>query len=479
MGTGYDPTKFVDGVDTGKIRMARRFVSAMRGTRDFDTTLLELAAALREAGRAEEAVRVLEFLYVRVTHFEEPVGDARTQLELEEPDEQARSLVELEQEARTRRELEEPDEEARSLLKFAAALKEAGQAAEADQVLELADILIDESLEPLHETVADAQESGDLPAQCFAFVVIAQKLRDFGRMPQADSAFKSAEELSDRISAIVRQEQYESAQLYSWVAGLYSLNKLYNLLRREGREAAADRLWERCNGFGRNMADAAIEAGFRDATQAREDQDPYREGKATAMLARALHEAGRNRESAFCAAEALRLGYRYGTYNEISGLYFKWSSTDKPGSTDPAAYGYNDPAVYGHDDGDKPYGPITGPPGPEVIGEVIAGYLAIKALGPFLQAFATKLGEQLGEATGRAISRLRLRRRPHTRDQVEIEAGTKTIVVLPDLFTDKEREAFIDIDVTDPDIRGKTLHWDGNKGKFLPEREPGSDPGQS
>ena len=475
MGTGYDPTQFVDGVDTGKIRMARRFVGAMRGTRDFDRTLLELAGSLREAGRAEEAVKVLEFLFVRVTHFEAPDEEGRSQLEIEEPDEEARVQVEIEQEARIQREREEPDEEARVLLEFEAVLREAGRAEKADLVMEFADGLIEEAVELLHEDVAYAQESGDLPAQCFAFIALAQKLRYVDRMPQAESAFKSAEEISDRISVIVRQGQYEPAQLDSWIAGLYSLNELYRLLRREGREEAAERLRERCNGYGRNMADAAMEIGFREAAQSQEDQDPRREGKAMAMLARALHEAGREHESAFCAAEARRLGYGYRTYNEISGQYFNWSSTAKPGSTDPAAYGYNNPAAYGHDDDDKPYGPITGPPGPEVIGEVIAGYLAIKAVGPFLQAFATKLGEQLGEATGNAISRLRLRRRPHTRDQIEVEVGTKTIVVLPDPFTDNEREAFIDIDVTDPHIRGKTLHWDGNKGKFLPEEESGSD----
>ena len=54
------------------------------------------------------------------------------------------------------------------------------------------------------------------------------------------------------------------------------------------------------------MADTAIEICFEGAARAQEDQDPHREGKAMAMLARALHEVGRNRESSFCAAEASR-----------------------------------------------------------------------------------------------------------------------------------------------------------------------------
>jgi hypothetical protein len=62
MGIDYDPTRIIAGVDTGKIRMARRYVRAMRGTPGIDyasevQTLLELAEALEEGGQAEEAAR--------------------------------------------------------------------------------------------------------------------------------------------------------------------------------------------------------------------------------------------------------------------------------------------------------------------------------------------------------------------------------------------------------------------------------------
>jgi hypothetical protein len=370
---------------------------------------------------------------------------------------------------------------ARRLLELAEALEEDGRAEEAVKVRALADPVIDDTLAPFNQTVLDTRQSGDLPAQCLAFIALAQALANFGRQLQADSAFKSAEGLSDRISVVVRQEQHEPAELYSWVAGLYSLNFLHERLLYSGRKEAAERFRERCNGYGRNMADAATELGLKDAAQAQEDRDPHREGKAMAMLARALHEVHRRREAAFCAAEALRLGH--GNYLNVHGLKhwhylgrgdsWYWLATAEPGSNDPADYRYDDsPAP------DKPYGLIEGPPGEEVIGEVIAGYLAIKTLGPFLQAFATKLGERLGEATGRAISRLYLRRRPQTKDQVEVEAEdkTKTIVILPEPFTDAEREAFIDLDVTDPHVRGKTLRWDGKQGKFLPDGESGSHP---
>ncbi|GAA2638545.1 hypothetical protein GCM10009863_64260 [Streptomyces axinellae] len=45
-------------------------------------------------------------------------------------------------------------------------------------------------------------------------------------------------------------------------------------------------------------------------------------------------------------------------------------------------------------------------------------------------------------------------------------------------LTDGAREAFIDIDMADPDIRGKTLHRNEEHGKFLPKDDSGLDPEQ-
>jgi len=356
--------------------------------------------------------------------------------------------------------------EIQALLELAEALEEAGRAEEAIKARELAAPLIDYALKPVNQTVLDTQQSRDLPAQCFAFIALAHALTNAGRSPQADSAFKSADDLIGRISVIVQQEQHEPAELYSWTAGPYSFGVLLGALRSAGRGEAAERVEECSPGFSRNMAEAAIEIGIKDAARAQEDQDPHREGKAMSLLARALHEVGRDRESAFCAAEALRLGH--GNYRTISGNqeYWEWSSTARPGSSDPAAYGYDDSPKYCM---------IPGSGSPETyIGDLIVGYLAIKTLGPFLQAFATKLGEQLGEATGRAISRIHLRRYPRTGNQrleIKTEAKIETIVILPNPLTDEEREALIDIDLTVPGVQGMTLRWDENEGKFLPDVE--------
>ncbi|MCX5338242.1 hypothetical protein [Streptomyces sp. NBC_00140] len=363
------------------------------------------------------------------------------------------------------------DSAAQTLLELAEALEEAGRVEEGIKVRERAQPLIDDALAPLYRTVAETERSGDLPAWCCALIALARALGSVRWTQQAEAAFASAEELSERISTVVRKPRHEPAELHCWVAGLYSLNYLVDRLASDGRKEAADRLVDRCNGFGRNMPDAAIELGLAEARRAQEAQDLDREGKAMALLARGLHEVHRSHESAYCAAEALRLGH--GNYREIKWL--DWSSTARPGSNDPTAYRHDDTPP-----SSKPGGPITGPPFTgSYAGDLIVGYLAVKALGPFLEAFATKLGEQFGESTGRAISRLALRRRPRTRDQVEVESSeAKTTVILPDPFTDDAREAFIDIDVADPDIRGRTLYWNEEHGTFLPKDDSASDPGQ-
>nr|WP_168516547.1 hypothetical protein [Streptomyces sp. S1D4-11]QIZ01211.1 hypothetical protein HEP87_55765 [Streptomyces sp. S1D4-11] len=373
------------------------------------------------------------------------------------------------------------DSEARTLVELAEALERVGRTEEGLKAREIAGPLIEHALAPLYRTVAEIEGSGDLPAQCFALLALAEALACIGRTQQAEAAFASVEEIGEEIYTVVRKTRYEPAELHSWVAGVYSLNVLRDVLAGAGREEAADRLFDRCNGFGRNMPDAAIELGLAEVSRAQVVQNLDREGKAMALLARALREVGRRHESAYCAAEALRLGH--GNYREIERLtgeqaHWGWSSTAEPGSNDPTAYRSRDPS---RSSTPRRNGRVKGPLSPtgSYAGDLIVGYLAIKVLGPFLEAFATKLGEQFGESTGRAISRLVLRRRPRRRDQVEIEScEVKTTVILPDPFTDDAREAFIGIDVTDPDIRGMTLYWDEEHGKFLPRGDSGSDPGR-
>ncbi|CAG6397596.1 hypothetical protein NMG29_39265 [Streptomyces cocklensis] len=373
------------------------------------------------------------------------------------------------------------DSEARTLVELAEALERLGRVEEGSKARELAGPLIDDALAPVYRTVAEIEGSGDLPAQCFALLALAEALACVDRTQQAEAAFASVEEIGEEIYTVVRKTRYEVAELHSWVAGVYSLNVLRDVLAGAGREEAADRLFDRCNGFGRNMPDAAIELGLAEVGRARAVRNLDREGQAMALLARALHEAGRRQESAYCAAEALRLGH--GNYRKIERLtggqaHWGWSSTAEPGSNDPTVYRSRDPS---HSSTPRRNGRVKGPLSPtgSYAGDLIVGYLAIKALGPFLEAFATKLGEQFGESTGRAISRLALRRRPRRRDQVEIESSeAKTTVILPHPFTDDAKEAFIDIDVADPDILGMTLYWDEAHGEFLPTGASGPDSSQ-
>jgi len=82
---------------------------------------------------------------------------------------------------------------------------------------------------------------------------------------------------------------------------------------------------------------------------------------------------------------------------------------------------------------------------------VIVGFVALKVLGPFAEAFAKKLGELLAERTERAVGRIQLirrNRRPHI-FKVEMSPGT-TILVLPEDLDDEAKLAILDLDLTIP-----------------------------
>jgi hypothetical protein len=114
--------------------------------------------------------------------------------------------------------------------------------------------------------------------------------------------------------------------------------------------------------------------------------------------------------------------------------------------------------------------------------EIVAvGFAANKTLGPFLQAFATKLGEPLGESCAQALRRIKLHRlTPGVSKRstggvdrkivIELPEGS-TVVELPDPFTDEAKEAFIDLDVTADEVAGKTLRWDPATGKWTPRQD--------
>jgi hypothetical protein len=107
------------------------------------------------------------------------------------------------------------------------------------------------------------------------------------------------------------------------------------------------------------------------------------------------------------------------------------------------------------------------------------GFVAVKTLGPFLEAFATKLGEPLGESCAQALRRIRLYRLSwgmtkrstggvEKKVDVKLPAGSVTLE-LPDPFTDEAKLAFIDLDVSE--VAGKTLGWDAASGKWTPRQD--------
>jgi hypothetical protein len=95
--------------------------------------------------------------------------------------------------------------------------------------------------------------------------------------------------------------------------------------------------------------------------------------------------------------------------------------------------------------------------------EILVGFLAVKFLGPFLEAFAGKLGEQFGESAVRALGRIRVTRRRDTDSRnLEIDdpnTGSPTVLVLPEDFTEEAQLALIELDVAAEEVRGTTLRW--------------------
>jgi hypothetical protein len=103
--------------------------------------------------------------------------------------------------------------------------------------------------------------------------------------------------------------------------------------------------------------------------------------------------------------------------------------------------------------------------------EVAAGFVVVKFLGPFAEAFAAKLGERLGESLAGAIGRIRLlRNHRNGRDDLDavLPGRVRTTLVLPEDFSDAARLAAIDLDVSAKGIRGAELHWDSDAGIWRP-----------
>jgi len=133
---------------------------------------------------------------------------------------------------------------------------------------------------------------------------------------------------------------------------------------------------------------------------------------------------------------------------------------------------------------------VTPPPepgylrGPEAVAAtVIAGFLAAKALGPFLEAWATKLGELAGESTARMLGRIHMTKIRHRgrgggelpEDRTELVAVLPNgylIVILPRHLSDAAKLALIDInpaDFTEPTTQA--LYWCANAGAWLSQQK--------
>jgi hypothetical protein len=95
--------------------------------------------------------------------------------------------------------------------------------------------------------------------------------------------------------------------------------------------------------------------------------------------------------------------------------------------------------------------------------ELAAGFIALKILGPFVETFATKLGEQLGESVGRALGRITLFRWAGWLRHLGVEVPNSRVwtrLELPEDLTEEARLAIIDLDPTADEVRGRLLHWD-------------------
>lgn len=98
--------------------------------------------------------------------------------------------------------------------------------------------------------------------------------------------------------------------------------------------------------------------------------------------------------------------------------------------------------------------------------EAAGGLVAVKGLGPFLEAFAKKLGDALGESTATALGRLR-----PGKDRSVVEAilseKAKVSFELDAATPDEARLALLDLDVTAPELHGKTLRWRPEENAWL------------
>lgn len=352
-----------------------------------------------------------------------------------------------------------------------------------------------ERLGPAREVARAAQAYGDRSREAVALLVVGTALGDLGQGAEARSVIDRAERLVFDVLAAVELAVARPGPGVEWLAGHPTLRGLEGMLRAAGRDEAARGIGTRSSQLKADAVAAAIDEAMETARQAVEQArtrgDRGDEARALIMLGHCLSEAGhRELEAAFCYHEAsetarqiiddqvkdqalrvlaINVDWRRRNLRDVPD----WLELEEASAHWWLAvgrfHGFED-ARAGHNLANH----MSSVPIPNPV-ELLVGFVALKMLGPFAQAFATKLGESLGESTARAIGRLRLLRHNttgHAELDVLNDTAKPTTLVLPADLTDEAREAMIDLDVTDPEVAGKTMHWYPSVGKWLAKPPP-------
>jgi hypothetical protein len=268
-----------------------------------------------------------------------------------------------------------------------------------------------------------------------------------------------------------------------------------------------------------------LDTAWEQVVAARACDDASAEARTLTLLARALHQAGRSAEACAVGEEVIDRARHCLDEREIlmqlHGISMQcvaWQeeaaqSSDWYGSTDGgdpdllrsahAAYRQALPALDALADAPEPLKEEAraratavyrspprppdgyGPGGLEVAEVVIAGFLAVKVLGPFLEAWATKLGELAGESTARVLGRVHIKKITHSysgwgagelpEDRTELVAPFPNtfpiILVLPRHLSDAAKLALIDLNPADRAVGGETLYWCADAGAWLSEQK--------
>lgn len=460
--------------------------------------LFDLTRALHHAGRQEEAKRLRQFSLDQIGRMQRESALAAERMNRENGESAAREATRAVTAAREHGDLRA---EAIALAQLSDALRRAGRPGEAARAeKDKTQVEARVRLGPARQAAHAAHNYGDRSREAVALLVVGTALGDLGQVAEARSVIDQAEQLVFDVLAATELAVARPGSGIEWLAGHPTLRGLGRLLRAVGRDEAARGVGTRSSQLKTDAVAAAIdeatETARRAAEQARTRGDRVAEARTLTMLGNGLSEAGhRELEAAFCyyeAAEAVRqisddqakdqalrahainVNWRRQELRDVPDWLereevsaYWWLAIDRFHGFKDARAGHNLTSY------------MSPVPVPDPV-ELLIGFAALKMLGPFAQAFATKLGESLGESTARAIGRLRLLRHNKTgHAELDVLNGgaEPTTLVLPPGLTDEAREGMIDLDVTDPDLAGKTLRWYPHAGKWL-STPPPPDPGK-